>query len=341
MTKKDINPYFAINLSLFFPGLGQIYSGEVNRGLFIVISQVGLILYGNWHVFAPGGHVLIGIFILFFAFVIHSMGLLETYERLNVNNELKERARNRQSPWLAFFFSQMLPGIGHGYSLRWWLGLPILISWIVCFRLIGGIEGLIFGSLYAGLVSFSAYRFVEGRSALRFKKLYFMTLFVSVIWFVRLFIPFSIYQNYVKPFYIPSESMEPVLYAGDRILSLERDIESVKKGELVLFRLPAGGNQVYLKRLVALGGDSVLIQKGRLFINSRPASNPEISRNYYTGWGNFATRKPYVVPPNTVFLLGDNSKVSIDSRIFGPVPVEKMIGKAYKIFWPPKRIGPL
>ena len=341
MEDQTRNPYLAVNLSMFFPGLGQLYSRETGRGLIIIFGQIVLIVYGSWHFFASRGHVLIGLFLLFFAFVVHCMGLVDTYERLEITATMREKARNRQSPWLAFFFSQILPGIGHGYTSRWWLGLPIVITWVLSFRVFGGLPGIIFGAAYAGFVSLSAYGLITRQNPIFNKRLLIMTLSVVIVWFIRLFIPHVIYSDHVKPFFIPSESMEPMLLVGDRILAKECCLDSVHPGDIILFRLPSDGKQVYLKRLAAKAGDTVQILNGRLLINGSPSTQSVLGSNHYTNMGRFATHRPFVVPENMVFLLGDNSEVSMDSRIFGPVPRDKIIGKAYKIFWPPRRTGPL
>jgi signal peptidase I len=138
-----------------------------------------------------------------------------------------------------------------------------------------------------------------------------------------------------EPFKIPSESMAPTLRPGDQAL-----VEKVARGgapdrgELVAFHRP-GAREVLLKRVVALGGDTVGLEDGLLVVNGRtvrePYANTKSQDSVYFG--------PVRVPAGTVFVMGDNRGISEDSRDFGAVPTHDVIGRAVARLWPPGRWG--
>jgi signal peptidase I len=174
----------------------------------------------------------------------------------------------------------------------------------------------------------------------------------------------------VKPYRIPSGSMEPTLHIGDRVL-VNRFGHRVlghdpKVGDVVVFNPPHGADfpeprcgangqgggsdspcgvptagkssQAFIKRVVALGGDRLSIQGGHAIRNGRRATEPFIAPcDPSSGTCDFP--KEITVPKGYVFLMGDNRGNSDDSRYWGPVPVEWVIGKAFATYWPPSRIG--
>jgi signal peptidase I len=140
-----------------------------------------------------------------------------------------------------------------------------------------------------------------------------------------------------EPFRIPSESMEPTLAPGDQALVDKlayRGSATPHRGDLVAFHAPRTGD-VLLKRVVAVGGDTVGIEDGRLVVDGRivrePYADPDAIDSVYFG--------PVRVRPGTVFVLGDNRANSDDSRDFGAVPDDRIIGRAVARVWPPGRWG--
>jgi signal peptidase I len=95
----------------------------------------------------------------------------------------------------------------------------------------------------------------------------------------------------------------------------------------------------FIKRVVAVGGDTIAVVKGHAIRNGRRASEPFATRC----GGDSACHFPHAirVPRGSVFVLGDNRAASDDSRFWGPVPVKWVIGKAFLTYWPPPRVGGL
>jgi signal peptidase I len=175
----------------------------------------------------------------------------------------------------------------------------------------------------------------------------------------------------IKPYKIPSGSMEPTLHVGDRVL-VNRFAKRIlghdpKIGDVVVFHPPQGaddasapkcGNdrqgegtsspcaqptaarssQSFIKRVVGLGGDRLAIKGGRVIRNGKRPDEPfAASCDPSTATCDFPTT--ITVPRGMVFLMGDNRGNSDDSRFWGPVPEAWVVGKAMATYWPPGRIS--
>jgi signal peptidase I len=137
-----------------------------------------------------------------------------------------------------------------------------------------------------------------------------------------------------EPFRIPSESMAPTLEPGDQALVTKLG-GTPGRGDLVAFHAPGTG-EIMLKRVVAVGGDRVGIEDGVLVVNGRReheayVADPDAIDSVYFG--------PVTVAPGSLFVLGDNRANSQDSREFGAVPADRVIGRATARVWPPSRWG--
>lgn len=146
-----------------------------------------------------------------------------------------------------------------------------------------------------------------------------------------------IQQFVVKPFGIPSESMEPTLLKGDRVLvsRLAYRFGEPQRGDVVVFHPPLG-TEDYIKRIVAVGGDHVAVKNGKLYLNGEPQQEPYIKDGDILGEFD-----DIIVPKGSFFVMGDNRNNSGDSRIFGTITRQAIVGKAFARYWPPTRIGRL
>jgi signal peptidase I len=165
----------------------------------------------------------------------------------------------------------------------------------------------------------------------------------------------------IKPYRIPSESMEPTLDVGQRVLvsRFNYHFSSPDRGDIVVFHPPGGAdsntcgvqkaedqacskptperdNVNFIKRIVAVPGDRLSIQEGHAIVNG-VRQKDDFTRPCAPGTCNFP--RPIKIPPGHFFMMGDNRGASDDSRFWGPVPQKWIIGQAFFTYWPIKRIG--
>lgn len=133
-----------------------------------------------------------------------------------------------------------------------------------------------------------------------------------------------------EPFTVRSSSMTPTLHTGDQILAerLTPRFGRLERGDLVVFRAPAS-RALMVKRVVALAGDRVGLADGRLVVNGR--RRPEAYVDLASVDGVYFG--PKAVPPGSVFVMGDDRAGSVDSRDFGPVPLDRVLGRVLWRLW--------
>lgn len=145
------------------------------------------------------------------------------------------------------------------------------------------------------------------------------------------------------PYKIPTGSMKPTFMEEDKIFvdKLSYRFRSPERGDIIVFKYPLDRKKDFVKRLVGLPGETVEIRKGELFVNGRPLTESPFSQNTYYNvedWQYGKSGQEILVPDSHYFALGDNSAHSADSRQWGFVPKKDLVGKAFMIWWPPKRI---
>ncbi len=131
---------------------------------------------------------------------------------------------------------------------------------------------------------------------------------------------------------VPTGSMERTVLVGDHLL-VNRGaywFAKVGRGEVISFYPPGNYRDVYLKRVVAVGGDHVEIRDGAVYVNSREVSEPYVE--HVCGLCTMPQTHT-VVPAGELYVLGDNRDRSEDSRYFGPVPESNVIGKPVMVLW--------
>ncbi len=152
---------------------------------------------------------------------------------------------------------------------------------------------------------------------------------------VCLVLVFIIRTYIVQTSVVFSSSMYPTMQIGDRLFvnKLIYRLSHPHRGDIVLFYSPFHDGRQYVKRLVALPGEHVRIDKGVVSINGKPLFFPGV--NVQPDYDYYAE---VVVPKNAYFVLGDNRPNSADSRYWGFVPKSQLLGKAIFTFWPLPRM---
>ncbi len=129
-------------------------------------------------------------------------------------------------------------------------------------------------------------------------------------------------------------SMEPTLHTGEFVIvnRLVYRFSEPKVGDVIVFRFPRNPEQEYIKRIIGLPGDEVMITRRQVQVNGQVLDEPYIASppRYESVWS---------VPENALFVLGDNRNNSSDSHTWGPVPMENVVGKAIFVYWPPSEWG--
>jgi signal peptidase I len=176
----------------------------------------------------------------------------------------------------------------------------------------------------------------------------------AVIALVAIVLALVIQAYVVKPYRIPSPSMNDTLLPGDRVLvnRLVYHFRDVRRGDIIVFHYPVDTRWVFIKRVVGLPGDTLQVKGGLLYVNGRQLSEPYIRKvngvpettepgqpaagtTMAPAW---SLSKPYTVPAGNCFVMGDNRTQSDDSRTWGPVPAKDLIGRAFFVYWPLTRI---
>lgn len=129
-------------------------------------------------------------------------------------------------------------------------------------------------------------------------------------------------------------SMEPTLLNGEFVIvnKMAYTFGEPRIGDVIVFHYPRDPEQEYIKRVIGLAGDTVSIANGQVRVNGNLIDEPYISAppRYESEW---------LVPPDSLFVLGDNRNNSSDSHNWGPVPMKNVIGKALFVYWPPEQWG--
>jgi len=169
----------------------------------------------------------------------------------------------------------------------------------------------------------------------------------------------------VKPYRIPSPSMVPTLVVGQRVLvnRLSHRFGDPKVGDVTVFHPPFGAgksdqtcgdpnqaadqpcgrpaakrsDEYFVKRIVAGPGDTLFVREGHAYVNGK--RQPDPFTNPCRGEAGCTLETPITVPADHWFMMGDNRGTSDDSRFWGPVPTDWIIGPVFATYWPVKRIG--
>lgn len=263
----------------------------------------------------------------------------------------------------AVALSLIAPGLGHFARGRWRRGLFWYGLYLGCYGagILGAVTGVAavmaagFGSLL--LMQFAVAPWDASRIAAHTlpRRRYVAALALGVVVLLNIW-PRKIREQVVEAFSIPSGAMYPTLEIGDQLM-VQKVSRQFRRGDVVVFRYPLDPKISYVKRIVAVGGDTVASESGKLVVNGRPLATrpagircrPQPGGGACTAWTEehdgrtytiartdaqpLADLPPRQVPAGHYFVVGDNRDNSSDSRIWGPVPANLMVGKATLVHW--------
>lgn len=172
-------------------------------------------------------------------------------------------------------------------------------------------------------------------------------------------------RSFVLPYRVDGSSMTPYLLDGERLFVSRTSYTSIdwnalwnmlpgedreghadlfpasdpERGDIIVLTPPVVSNEPYIKRVIGLPGERISFDEGLVFVNGEA-----LTEDYIDGAITTCARKRFcsvTIPPGHIFVLGDNRSNSADSRVFGPIPYDHVIGKAIFSNWPVETLGPI
>jgi signal peptidase I len=167
-----------------------------------------------------------------------------------------------------------------------------------------------------------------------------MDILETVVFIGSLFI--VVYLFLMQPNQVKGESMFPTFSNGDYILTskITYKLRDFQRGDVIVFKSPKNPDIDYIKRIIALPGDRILFKDSKVYVN-----DTLITENYLSAPNNlwetgFAKEgQEIIVPQNNLFVMGDNRPHSSDSREFGPIHFNSVIGQVFYRYFPPNKVG--
>ncbi|MDR3052505.1 MAG: signal peptidase I [Coriobacteriales bacterium] len=161
-------------------------------------------------------------------------------------------------------------------------------------------------------------------------------LLIAVVFFLTWLVRTYAIQNYE----VPSGSMEPTIMTKDRLLadSITYRFREIEYNDIVTFHDKTQEGRVLIKRVIAVGGQTVDLRDGKVVVDGKildePYTHGKDSDPLPTQFDGVTLTYPYTVPDDMIWVMGDNRTNSSDSRFFGPIPVSSVTGHAFVVYWP-------
>lgn len=151
-----------------------------------------------------------------------------------------------------------------------------------------------------------------------------------------------VYLFLVRPHQVNGQSMVPNFQSGEYLLTdqLSYRFRSPKRGEVIVFHAPQaahcpeGTGCDFIKRVIGLPGDSIEIRDGAIYVNDQYLAEPYIPKDFRTTSGEYTKEKRITLGADEYFVVGDNRSYSSDSRAWGPIQADNIVGRAFFVYWP-------
>ncbi len=156
-----------------------------------------------------------------------------------------------------------------------------------------------------------------------------------------------IYLFFMQPHQVNGRSMFPTFKSGDYLLTdkISYKTSDPQRGDVVVFHAPpeagcpSGTGCDFIKRVIATPGETVAVHNGFIYVNNHKLEESYIPSDFTTLAGKFIEGRTVTMGPDEYFVSGDNRSHSSDSRVWGPVTKEAIVGKAFFRYWPPEQVG--
>jgi len=331
-------PWLGANLSACFPGLGQWYAGARAAGGLEIAAGLVLAIGGGYFALAPGTNGAVGMILLLglIPLCVFSVWTAHRACRDRAAPGFDELRRSQRDAWKAVFLSRFLPGLGQLYDRRIGIGAVFLVAAVVLAPIDGPLGSLLYGSLAAAACLEAWFRSRARRDGSP-RALWGIA---AVVWVVICGAPIQLAYlkaNVVRAFRTASASMVPALEPGDLVLADLRARGRARLGDIVVVPFPSRPDQMYFKRVFALPGDVVEFRSDGAYRNGQRIRRGRVRIKDHTNITHGREGTSFRIPEGTIFVIGDNYGNSNDSRFFGPIALDSVLGRAYKIYWPPAR----
>jgi signal peptidase I len=339
--------WLAVNLSGLMPGMGQCYAQQWTKGLIVMGAFFGLVSYALWSLLAAEGSTTKAFWLLGIAAFVYLLNIWDAFATAGRLLHLMGDKRRGRDIWYGVFLSQILPGLGHLYLNKALTG-AVFLAVGIALSMLANYQPILLplSCTVWSIAGYHAYRSTPlspGRDHSRSAKMLMVVVIGGLL--LRLSvgsIPMWIDRS-VMQCIVPSESMVPTLQVSDRIFVSRDSAYQPKTGDIVVFEAPekaieiveADPESLFVKRLIGLPGQQVEVRDTQVWINQVPLKEDYLTVPTGYTWG------PATIPSDAYFVLGDNRNESADSHVWGFLPKDNLIGKAYKIYWPAGRVRSL
>ncbi|MFH2118593.1 MAG: signal peptidase I [Candidatus Paceibacterota bacterium] len=177
--------------------------------------------------------------------------------------------------------------------------------------------------------------------------LFFTDLMETIVISLSIFL--VVYLFFMQPHQVNGESMVPNFQNGDYVLTdkISYKMGEPKRGDVIVFHAPDAANCVkgtgcdFIKRILGLPGETIEVRDGAVFVNGKVLPEQYLPTNFKTLPGAYTANGPVTLGPDQYLAVGDNRAHSSDSRVWGPVSKDVIIGKAFFRYWPLESISPI
>ncbi|MBU2051746.1 MAG: signal peptidase I [Patescibacteria group bacterium] len=171
--------------------------------------------------------------------------------------------------------------------------------------------------------------------------LWFLDFVETIVIALAIFV--VVYRFLFQPHQVKGSSMYDNFHDGEYLLTDKVDyrFHSPERGDVVVFKAPQNEDYDYIKRIIALPGEQIKVESGRVFINNQTLDESGyLDPNITTHPGAYAKEgQNLTIPSDQYFVMGDNRSNSSDSREWGPVPTFNIVGRAWVRYWPINELG--
>lgn len=151
-----------------------------------------------------------------------------------------------------------------------------------------------------------------------------------------------VYLFLMQPHQVKGQSMFPTFHDLEYLMTdkVTYKRRPPQRGEVVVFKAPINEDFDFIKRIMAVPGDTIMVKGGGVFVNGKQLEETYLPAEYTTRAGRYLQEGvPFTVPADTYITFGDNRGHSSDSREWGPVPFQNIVGRAFLRYWPPDKFG--